>query len=223
VAGASGIFVFPAHQNSERPWPMYRPAEAVPTTLPGSVPAARVVVAFGIPDFDPVSSGWLSGLRSDVVLVWDRQGWLSRARDSAAARALAPAMKIYVANEQEALEEARASTIREVLLQPPPGFRVSLIKRGIRGVTVVERTKQGILCNVGEAFPVETESTIGSGDVFLGAFAARLSIGDSCVDAATWGCAASAIALKVGTNLLDDKALSSAQLLISNRENSLKM
>lgn len=218
VPGASGIFVFPTHENSDHPWPMYRPAEAVPNAPPPSLPPAKIVVTFGIPDFDPIASGWLAGLGSDAILVWDRQGWLSRARNADFVLALAPSRKIYLANEAEAMEEAGANTFDEVLAtQPPPSFADAVIKRGVRGVVVVERSNQGVsICGV-DSFPVQVESTIGGGDVFAGALAARLSKGDSIVDAATWGCAASSIALESGTNLLDENALPRAKLLFLSR------
>ncbi len=50
------------------------------------------------------------------------------------------------------------------------------------------------------AFVVRTSNSIGSGDVFAGAFAARLALGDSPTLASTWGCAAAAKALREGSS-----------------------
>ncbi|MDO8473502.1 MAG: carbohydrate kinase family protein [Dehalococcoidia bacterium] len=218
VSGASGTFVFPTCENPERPWPMYRPAEAVPSALSQSLPVANIVVLFGIPDFDPVTFGWVTDLGPDVTLIWDRQGWLSRARNTEGVLGLAPSRKIYLANEKEAMEDASASTLDEVLaFQPPSGFVAAVVKRGVRGVVVIERSEGGTCTNIVDSFPVQTESTIGAGDVFAGAFAARLSRGDSPRNAARWGCAASAVALAAGSNLLDDNALPEAEsLMLSN-------
>lgn len=205
VPGACGTFVFPPHGDRTRPWPMYRPAEAVPEAPPPHLPTAAIVVAFGIPDFDAIAEGWLAPLSADVTLIWDRQGWLSRARDSAAALALPPAKKIYLANEYEAAEDAQVATTDDaVAAQPPRGFDIAVIKRGIDGVIVVQRSVEGTRTTAVPAFPVAEASAIGSGDVFAGAFAARLARGDSPNEAARWGCAAAAIALESDTNLLDD-------------------
>ena len=53
---------------------MYRPAEAIPAKAP-AIPESNIVVAFGIPDFDPLIEGWLSGLDRQATVIWDRQGW----------------------------------------------------------------------------------------------------------------------------------------------------
>lgn len=207
VTGASGTFVFPTVEDSDRPWPMYRPAESVPAERPQELPPALVVVAFGIPDYDPVAAGWLNALGRDVTLIWDRQGWLSRARDSRAILALRPARKLYLANETEAVEDAGTDGMDELLaVQPPAGFEVAVIKRGVNGVLVFERSNAGIQMNAVRSFPVAAASTVGTGDVFAGAFAARLARGDSPTEAARWGCAAAAVALESGTNVLNRDA-----------------
>lgn len=218
VAGASGTFVFPTQQDPSRPWPMYRPAEAVPLSAPRDLPPAPVVVAFGIPDCDPIADGWLAGLDEDVTLIWDRQGWLSRARDSLKVAALRPSRKIYLANEEEAIEESGATAPDDALaLQPPSGFDAAVIKRGPEGVFVAEHTARGIRGEAVPAFPVATSSTVGSGDVFAGAFAARLAHGDSTTEAARWGCAAAAVSLRSQTNLLGDGATAAAESLLLAR------
>ncbi len=217
VPGASGTFVFPTQQDSERPWPLYRPAEAVPESQPRPLPSARVIVAFGIPDFDPIASGWLAGIGTKATLLWDRQGWLSRARNASGVLALAGLRKIYLANEKEAMEDAGVTSIDEALpMQPPAGFMGAVIKRGILGVVVVEHSSEGILIHTVNPFPVHTRSSIGSGDVFAGALAARLSLGSPLLEAAKWGCAASSVALAAGSNLLTDDAPGRMDLLMSS-------
>ena len=216
VLGVSGTFVFPARGDGDRPWPMYRPAEAVPTSLPTNVPPARVAVAFGIPDYDPIAAGWLDELDADTTLIWDRQGWLSRARDATAVLALPPSRKLYLANAQEAMEDSGAEGIDGALAaQPPAGFDIAIIKRDIHGVTVVEQTDGERRSTVVPSFPVTAASTIGSGDVFAGALATRLAIGDFPSVAARWGSAAAAVGLESGTNLLREDAMAAVEGLLA--------
>ena len=214
VTGASGIFVFPARYDQERPWPMYRPAEALPKKTPW-VPNADVVLVFGIPDCDPIDLGWLDTDKSYGTVIWDRQGWLSRARDASAIVQIDAHRRIYVANELEAIEDARADSFDKALLeQPPYGFDAAVVKRGSSGIIVVERTKGAKRQITVPAYPVITNSTIGSGDVFAGAFAARLASGDSIDKAAKWGCAAASVSLQAGQNILDAESCGQARDLL---------
>ena len=217
VEGASGTFVFPTIDDPKRPWPMYRPAESLPLELP-QVPEAGVVIVFGIPDCDPVELGWLGAGENYETVIWDRQGWLSRARDSGAILRLKSRKRIYIANEFEAIEDSRTSSFHEALSeQPPRGFSAAVVKRGAIGVTVVEAEGGIVRKTTVPAFPVNARSTIGSGDVFAGAFAARLSAGESMDSAANWGCAAAAVSLKVGQNLLTADAYLQACELVSGQ------
>ena len=217
VAGASGTFVFPTVDDPRRPWPMYRPGESLPQGLP-QVPEADVVIVFGIPDCDPVELGWLGVDENYGTVIWDRQGWLSRARDSAAILRVKTRRRIYVANELEAIEDARTSSFQELFSEHPPrGFNASVVKRGAIDVTVVEAEGGTARQTTVPAFPVDTTSTIGSGDIFAGVFAARLAIGESLDTAANWGCAAAAVSLTVGRNLLSASDYNRASELISGR------
>ena len=215
VSGASGTFAFPTHDDQRRPWPMYRPAEALPQELP-QIPEADVVVVFGIPDCDPVELGWLGAGEKYRTVIWDRQGWLSRARDASTILQVRTHRRIYVANELEATEDARVGSLHEALLgQPPHGFDAAVVKRGTAGVIVVE-TANGVARQVVvPAFPVSTSSTIGSGDVFAGVFAARLAYGEPIDTAAKWGCAAAAISLTADQSLLAAEAYLQASELMS--------
>ena len=197
LPGASGTFLFPSEEDPMRPWPMYRPAEAVPEPSPLAL-RSDVSVVFGIPDFDAIDAGWL-GLDGDDALLWDRQGFLSRARDWRSAAALAPAQKIYLANLTEAREEFPAASATESLaLLPPAGFSAAVVKRGPEGCTVIEAGTLDV-----PGFPVEDRPTIGSGDAFAGGLAAALDRGVGLVDAARQANAAAATFLETGNALAD--------------------
>ena len=215
VPGASGIFAFPTHEDQKRAWPMYRPAESLPHEVP-QVPRADIVVAFGIPDCDPVRLGWLEAAGNYATVVWDRQGWLSRARDARAILQIEARRRIYVANELEMIQDARVDSLCEALSdQPPYGFDVAVVKRGDAGVIVVDAERGNGSPTVIPAFSVSASSTIGSGDVFAGAFAAFLASSESAVTAAKWGCAAAAISLRANQHLLTGEAYAQARELIS--------
>ena len=215
VPGACGTFVYPTHQHPRQLGPMYRPAEAVPIGAP-EIPASNIVVAFGIPDFDPLKEGWLSWPGRQVTVIWDRQGWLSRARDAREVLRLDVLRRIYLANEGEAIEDVQASSFDEALAaQPASGFDVAVIKRGEEGILSIEEHLGEVIFTHVPAFPVKASSTVGSGDVFVGVFAARLALGDSVVTAAKWGCAAAAVSLKADQNLLTAESYAQACELIS--------
>ena len=215
VDGACGTFVFPTYQDQTRLGPMYRPAESLPDKLP-EIPAAHIVVAFGIPDFDPIATGWLKGLVEHSTVIWDKQGWLSRPRDASEILRLNAFRSIYVANEDEAIEDARAGSFDEALdRQPPHGFDIAVVKRGETGVVVIEKSLSVISSTAVPSFPVHTASTVGSGDIFAGVFGARLALGDPVIGAARWGCAAASVSLTAGQNLLSAEAYMQASELIS--------
>lgn len=168
---------------------MYRPAEQLPSRAP-EVPRARIVIVFGVPDCDPVQMGWLGAGDSSATVIWDRQGWLSRARDAKAIVQLEARRRIYLANELESVEDADVDSFAEMeWIQPLDGFDVSVVKQGETGVVVYERDGDEVLTTPVPAFPVPAKSTIGSGDVFAGVLAARLARGETTVAAAKWACA----------------------------------
>ena len=206
VEGMCGVFAYPTGQGLRQPTPMYRPAEAVPAVIP-TLPESKVVLAFGIPDFDPLAEGWLDGLASQTTVIWDRQGWLSRARDASRVLRLGASKRIYLANRDEAAVDAGTSSFEKVMdAQPPDGFGVAVIKLGETGVVVAERSTEEVILTAVPANPVNTNCTVGTGDVFAGTLAARLALGDSVVAAARWGCIAVAAALESGQNLLSAEA-----------------
>ena len=206
VDGMCGVFAYPTGQGPKQPTPMYRPAEAVPAVIP-TLPESKVILAFGIPDFDPLAEGWLDGLASQATVIWDRQGWLSRARDASRVLRLGASKRIYVANGDEAAADARTSSFEEAIAaQPPDGFGVAVIKLGETGVVVAERSTEGAILTAVPAYPVNTNCTVGTGDIFAGTLAARLALGDSVVAAARWGCITVAAALESGQHLLSAEA-----------------
>ena len=216
VAGACGTFVYPTHETRRQLGPMYRPAEAIPVEVP-EIPDSKIIVAFGIPDFDPLLEGWLSAVNRQATVIWDRQGWLSRARDAGGILRLDALTRIYLANEYEAIDDAQASSIEEAMtVQPVRDFDVAVVKRGKAGVVVIEERHGEVRFTSIPAFPVNTRSTVGSGDVFAGVFAARLALGSSVVKAAKWGCAAAAVSLQAGQNLLTAEAYEQANALMSD-------
>ena len=215
VAGACGTFVYPTRQHRRQLGPTYRPAEAVPVEAP-EIPASNTILAFGIPDFDPLAAGWLNGIEPRATVIWDRQGWLSRARDASEVLRLSAPRRIYLANEDEAIEDAHVGSLDATLaVQPASGFDVAVIKRGEAGVVVIERSHGKLRFTSIPAFPVDTSSTVGSGDVFAGVFAARLALGESAVTASKWGCAAAAVSLTAKRNLLIDETYVQASELMT--------
>src|SRR5436309_11855601 len=78
--GASGTFAYEGDRDADSPRPVYRPAETSPTALP-PLPDARILLVFGVPDFDPVRDLAVRAASTTAsTLIWDRQGWLSRTR-----------------------------------------------------------------------------------------------------------------------------------------------
>ena len=175
VDGMCGIFAYPTDQGDKQPWPMYRPAEAVPTATP-TLPKSKVVLAFGFPDFDPIAEGWLDGLTSQTTLIWDRQGWLSRARNASGVLRLAASKRIYLANADEASADAQRSSFEETMAaQPPDGFDVAAIKLGETGVVIAERNTEEVILTAVPAYPVNTNCTVGTGERFRGGTSRSLS------------------------------------------------
>jgi ribokinase len=218
VPGACGTFVFPTE--GARPWPMYRPAEAIPAQAP-SIPRATMYVVFGMPDFDPVAAGWLEHLPRDATLFWDRQGWLSRARDHSAAVQLSPAHKVYLANEDEALTDFGAVSTQELISNlPPTGFQSAVVKRGREGCIVVERTADGTSVDSAAGFPLETTDTIGSGDAFAGALAAGFAGGLSFRDAVVGANAVASAFLMLGGDPLASGLPEAARTLVDTQRSS---
>jgi sugar/nucleoside kinase (ribokinase family) len=217
LPGASGTFVFPS--KTQHPWPMYRPAEATPTTKP-SIPAARAYLVFGMPDFDAVAEGWLELLPRDATLLWDRQGWLSRARDYSSVSSLRPAIKVYLANEDEALTEFGSGTDDLISRLPPEGYEWAAIKRGRDGCVLVERSVHGNTHHLVDGFPVDTLDTIGSGDAFAGGLAASIATRGSALNSATMANAVASAFIRLNCDPLAPGLPESARALLAPQPGS---
>jgi ribokinase len=202
VDGASGTFMFPTERMGAPPWPMYRPSEHIPTTPP-PVPLADVVLVFGFPELDPITDGWLRTDNQDAVVIWDRQGWLSKTRDSRGMASVPASRRIYVANLGEALDELSLpdeEALRATL--PPSGFQAAVLKNGAAGCTTFSRMGDVVLVDAIEAFNVIPVSTIGSGDAFAGGLASALTRGETLEGAAIFGSGAAAAVIEAGTPLV---------------------
>jgi hypothetical protein len=121
-------------------------------------------------------------------------------KDAASAAGVVARSRIYLANVGEAAQEVGGATPEELLENHPlPGFEFALLKNGRWGTTLLDgRVRTPI-----PAFRVDTSTTVGSGDVFAGALAARLARGDDIGAASTVAAAASAIAISEDSPLLD--------------------
>ena len=214
LPGASGTFVFPTDgEGSARPWPMYRPAEATPRRVP-SIPSANVYVIFGAPGFDAIAAGWLRTINADAWVVWDRQGWLSRARDSSGAARLAAKHKVYLANAEEVCEELRVGSVDEAILRLPDlGFHGAVVKLGSRGCLVLEAAR-GWRVHAVPGHPLVATSTVGSGDVFAGAIAAELARDRTLLESATTANAVAAAYLLQEKDVLAESLSSTAEALV---------
>ena len=219
VPGASGTVAYPTRNEERTPWPLYRPAEGRPGEAP-TLLAAGIVLTFGVPDYDPVAEGWLKDVDSAATIIWDRQGWLSRARDATAVVRLPASRRIYLANAREAAEDAKVEDAAALEEQPPTGFSDAIVKLGPDGVAVFDGATPGAQMARVAAFPVVVSTTVGAGDVFAGALAAGLVAGARLVEAAVWGCAAAAVAIESGDNLLDAAAAARVRELVEQHGSS---
>jgi sugar/nucleoside kinase (ribokinase family) len=196
---------------------MYRPADSIPVEAP-PLPQATIYLVFGFPGFDAVTAGWLSNAPVDSSLLWDRQGWLSKARDSESVSRLPPHNKIYLANLREAKEEYSSDAASSLLaVMPPPGFGAAVIKMASAGVTIVQTAASEAQCEHILGFPVETPASIGSGDVLAGVTAARLANGDPLGDAIAAGNAAAATYLAASCDPFAPNLVLGATELLNTR------
>jgi sugar/nucleoside kinase (ribokinase family)/nucleoside 2-deoxyribosyltransferase len=198
LPGVSGIFSLTDLIDRSAPRPSYRPAEAVPSLPPAveHVTKAPVVLAFGFPDFDPMT--WITAaVRPGGTLLWDRQGWLSRNINRLQLDELPVATRIYLANLEEMRAEANRERYVEALAeQPAAGFDAALIKCGRWGTVAITSANRELV----PAFLATPASVIGSGDCFAGAVAARLAQGDSLGQAAHVGAASASLFVERQSN-----------------------
>lgn len=220
--GASGTFLFPRVADGAHPWPLFRPAESPPCTdLDHGLPRAHTYLLFGMPELDPVAEGWMSEVPLDSTIIWDRQGWLSRARDWRVALQVRSERRIYVANQDEAMADFNVDTPDELADQlPPDGFNISVVKRGSDGCFFRRRRGETVDGATLMGFPVDTESTIGSGDVFAGALAARVSQSVALRESLMVANSVAAAFLIEGRDVSAERLLRTAQSLIDQRVGS---
>jgi sugar/nucleoside kinase (ribokinase family) len=197
AAGASGTFVYPADDDDTNPQPLYRPAETSPVELPPLGPATSLLL-FGMPDFDtPRSAAVIAAAQGAQVVLWDRQGWLSRTRDASAASKLESSKRLLLANVDEAMDE-RIIDPDSGAVTLPAGFDAAVLKDGRRGVLVVDA--RGNRTEI-PAYLVEVSSNVGSGDIFAGVLAAEVSTGAQLEDAARLAAAGASAMLRTGDTL----------------------
>jgi ribokinase len=175
VPGASPQFVFRDPCGLAGPQPEFRPSERLPEGNPPLLPSARVVLVFGMPGFDALRAGWFDALDlAASTVLWDRQSWLSAARDSSAMSRLSCARRIQLTKLDEVAAETGES-VSHVLLGrlPLPGFDAAVVKDGGWGGEVIDADgRRGLM-----AFDVPVRRSIGSGDAFAGALGAFLAHG----------------------------------------------
>jgi nucleoside 2-deoxyribosyltransferase len=215
VPGQSGIFEISDPRGKTKPRPTFRPTESTPDSSAISLPSARVVLAFGFPDFDPIP--WvLSGLSSDTVLLWDHQGWLSRTVDVGALTTSLATRKVYLANLNEMRRDVGASSYAEALdIQPPYGFDLAVIKCGRWG-TLLAGDEEALI----PSFHMDVVSAIGSGDAFGGALAKYLAQGRTAQEAALRASAAAALFVERAENLFPINASVAIERLIDEKPRS---
>lgn len=195
--GQSGIFSISDVGDRRAPRPGYRPAEDPPNKVaPHDIPRASVVLGFGFPEFDPQE--WIANaLEPGGTLLWDRQGWFSRDLDRSFLAELHASRAIFLANLEEMRAVAQSETYVEALAAPPDGFSEALIKCGRWGTVAIEAAGDTLV----PAYVTPVRSTIGSGDCFAGAVAARIAGGASLADAAHAGAAAASLFVERRSNI----------------------
>jgi sugar/nucleoside kinase (ribokinase family) len=153
-------------------------------------------------------------MKSDAVLIWDRQGWLSRARTWESVSHLAPREKVYLANLEEALDELSSESEEDLSTRIPDSFDHAIIKKGMDGVLIVRRSLQPKI-DAFPAFPVDVPSSVGSGDVFAGALSAGRAEGKTIASSVQGATAAAAVYLANGLDLMYENLASDVDEKVS--------
>lgn len=196
LPGASGTFVYPAGSDDTSPRPLYRPAETSPFRL-RQLPPAKTLLLFGMPDFDPPRDPAVAdAAREAKVVLWDRQGWLSRTRDSSAVADLETAQRLLLTNADEAIDEGIIDR-QSGAIAVPLGYAAAIVKDGRRGAVLAHASGDRTPI---PAYPVEVQNNVGSGDIFAGVLAAEVASGTPLHEAATLAGAATSALLRTGEN-----------------------
>jgi hypothetical protein len=172
TAGASGTFVVERRAGA-RPRPQYRPGGENAPKVEGVSCDVDGALVFGHPEWDPLGDPGISRLADGRTLVFDGQGWLSRTPQLPASYARNGTL-VEVCNAEEILAHGQADPHVAFDRLPEPGTSVAVIKDGPWGVSMYG-TGQGPVSI--PAYVGDVRQTVGSGDVFAGAFAAALSQG----------------------------------------------
>lgn len=190
--GASGLFAY-ERRNGLDLFRGYRPAEAefAEDDVPELAAGFDQVLLFGHPQWDPCASPRVAVLTTGAHLLFDRQGWLSRTRSSAAAAALPAAERLTLANFGERIDEFGLAAAMNLDMPPSSGFHAAIVKDGRWGAHLLESGGHRELA----AFATKIEGDLGSGDVFAGALAAALDRGEDLCGAARAAAAAAAVAI----------------------------
>lgn len=190
--GPSGLFAY-ERRNGLDLFRGYRPAEAelAEDDVPELAAGFDRILLFGHPQWDPCASPRVAALTTGTQLLFDRQGWLSRTRSSAAAADLPAAEHLTLANFGERIDELGLAAAMNLDMPPPTGFHAAIVKDGRWGSHLLEPGGHRGLA----AFATEVEGDLGSGDVFAGALAAALDCGEDLRGAARTAAAAAAVAI----------------------------
>jgi sugar/nucleoside kinase (ribokinase family) len=125
------------------------------------------------------------------MVVWDRQGWLSRTRDASAISNLHVEHRLLISNVDEAIDEGIIDQKTGVVTLPS-GFDAAILKDARRGAMVVEAAGRRIAI---PAYPVDVPNNVGSGDIFAGVVVAEVSRGAALEQAASLAAAATSAVL----------------------------
>jgi ribokinase len=186
---------------------------SVPSAELPALPTSPMLLCFGTPGFDAVRARWLDRASEGSTLIFDRQGSHSMISGAAMAATIPAVRRILLANAYEAMSQTRQSDLASSIAHlPPANFQGALVKGGPWGVLV--RDSDGVERPVG-AYNVPVLSTIGSGDVFAGTFAAQLAQGAEAHTAALTASAAAAVWISSGEDHPDSQMPSRVQAMMS--------
>ena len=184
--GTSATFVVDRRAGAH-PRAQYRPTGEAPRAVAAGL-SGDVVLVFGHPEWDPLADPMLQSLAARETLVFDGQGWLSRKPRLEASR-LDAGRHVELCNAEEAIAREADDTAAALARLPEAGFSTTVVKDGRWGLTVCARdTARRMVA----PFAGTVQQTIGSGDVFAGAFAAALERADTVIDACEQGARAAA-------------------------------
>jgi len=182
---------------------------SVPSDALPALPASPILLCFGTPGFDAIRAGWLDRVAEGATLIFDRQGSHSMISGAAMAATIPAARRILLANAYEAMSQTSQPGLASAVAHlPPEGFQVSLVKSGPWGVLLRDSDQAERPFG---AHDVQVLSTIGSGDVFAGTFAAQLARGEETNTAVLTAVAAAAVWISSGQEHPDKELPARAQ------------